>query len=341
MYQLIRSLLFLLDGECAHTLTLKTIKCLHALHLSFLFKQSIPQKPVSCMGITFPNPVGLSAGIDRDAEYADALAELGAGFIELGGVTPIAQAGNPKPRLFRLKEHRALINRMGFYGCGLERFVKNIKNIKSDIIKGVNIAKNKATPLENAVDDYLVCVHALYPFVDYITINVSSPNTPGLRDLQQGDYMRSMLTTLKAAQASLENEHGKHVPFVIKLSPDLTEAEVEEIAPILVETKIEGLIVGNTSLSREGVERHSVSKEQGGLSGAPIAERTTKLLAHFNRLLGGKVTLIGMGGIMDVDSAQEKFNNGANLVQVYTGLIYKGPSLIKEIVEGVNNENNR
>ena len=330
LYKFMRAGLFLLPPEIAHTLSL------HALRVLAFFHKTRLTKPVTVMGLTFQNPVGLAAGLDKNAEYVDALAALGFGFIEVGTVTPKPQAGNSKPRLFRLPKYRALINRMGFNGCGIDTFVENLKKIKSDVVVGVNIGKNALTPIENALNDYLVCFARVYPYADYVTVNVSSPNTAGLRELQHGEYLQHLLRGLKHKQVALQHEYDRYVPLVVKLAPDLTDSEIAEIAPILLGNHIDGLIVGNTSLSRIGVLDDPHTQEPGGLSGAPIRELALHVQTQFYKALGDKVTIIGVGGIFSGEDAMEKFSHGARLVQLYTGFIYEGPSLITDINRQIN-----
>lgn len=335
MYRLLRGILFLLPAEVAHTLTLKLLGVLHSCQF---LKKKVYTKPVTCMGIEFPNPVGLAAGLDRNADYIDALACFGFGFVEVGGVTPKPQPGNPKSRLFRLKEKRAIINRMGFNSKGLDVVVENLKKVKSDIIIGVNIGKNMATPLEDALDDYLICLERLYPHVHYIVINLSSPNTPGLRELQHGEYLHSILQSLKKRQAELHAEYKRYVPLVMKVAPDLSHDEIHSMSKILLQNRMDGLIVSNTSLARDEVAGVEHADEKGGLSGAPIFKQSTAVLTQFHSLLQDAMPLIGLGGIMSASDARQKFKCGASLVQIYTGFIYEGPSLIKDIVYSENKQ---
>ncbi|WP_083234090.1 quinone-dependent dihydroorotate dehydrogenase [Candidatus Marithrix sp. Canyon 246] len=321
------NLLFLLPPETAHSLALNTLKFLH----KFKFKKKIPYKPCTVMGLDFPNPVGLAAGLDKNAEYIDCLAGLGFGFIEVGTVTPEAQPGNPKPRLFRLRKNQAIINRMGFNNHGIDRLLKNVKAARFNGILGINIGKNFNTPIEEAIDDYLIGLEKAYPFADYITVNISSPNTPGLRQLQQADQLDSMLKALKEAQQELASKHNKYVPLVVKIAPDLTEEEVKDIANTLLASKIDGVIATNTTLSRDNLIRETHINKTGGLSGAPLFTNSTNIIKQLNAILKGKIPIIAVGGIMTAADAEAKLEAGASLVQIYTGLIYKGPELIDEI----------
>ncbi len=324
----LRFLLFTLPPETAHSLTLNTLKFLH----KFKFNKKNPYKPITVMGLDFPNPVGLAAGLDKNAEYIDCLAGLGFGFIEVGTVTPEAQPGNPKPRLFRLRKNQAIINRMGFNNYGIDRLLKNVKAARRfKGILGINIGKNFNTPIEEAIDDYLIGLEKAYPFADYVTVNISSPNTPGLRQLQQADQLDSMLKALKQAQQELASNYNKYVPLVVKIAPDLTEEEVKDIAKTLLTSKIDGVIATNTTLSRDNLISEAYIKETGGLSGAPLLTNSTNIIKQLNAILKGKIPIIAVGGIMSAEDAEAKLQAGASLVQIYTGLIYKGPKLIHEI----------
>ncbi|MEM9243791.1 MAG: quinone-dependent dihydroorotate dehydrogenase [Pseudomonadota bacterium] len=332
MYNLIRKLLFCFEPERSHQLALAALAFFHRCRLIGLFNRKIPDCPRQVMGLNFANPVGLAAGLDKDAEHITALASLGFGFIEVGTVTPKPQDGHPKPRLFRLPSAQALINRMGFNGKGLAYVLKKISAYKGDTILGVNIGKNKVTPLDRAVDDYLICLEAVYPHADYVTINISSPNTQSLRDLQQAHYLDELLRTLKTRQNDLAQKHQRYVPLVVKLSPDLTEPEVIEIADILLRHHIDGVIVGNSTKARDGVAHLPQAREQGGLSGRPLLHQSTQVLKQLSMRLQSKIPIIGLGGIMSANDAMKKFVAGADLVQLYTGFIYQGPPLIADIV---------
>ncbi len=300
-----------------------------------LMRQQVAAKPVTCMGIEFPNPVGLAAGLDKNGAYIDALAALGFGFIEIGTITPRPQAGNPHPRLFRLPQAKAIINRMGFNNDGVDKLIENVKAAKFKGVLGINIGKNADTPVEKAVDDYLICLEKVYNYASYITVNISSPNTKNLRSLQSGDALTELLQTLKQRQLALAEEHQHYVPLVLKVAPDLEPSDIEFIAQQLLQFKIDGLIVTNTTLSREGVENLPHGDEAGGLSGAPVFEKSTACLAAFAKILEGKIPLIGVGGILSGEQAVAKRNAGATLVQVYSGLVYTGPELVKGCVDAL------
>lgn len=334
MYSLIRPLLFKLDPETAHNISLKSLDIANHLHISRFFAPNIPSCPVKLMGLDIKNPVGLAAGLDKNADHIDALASLGFGFIEVGTVTPKPQAGNPQPRLFRLPEHEAIINRMGFNNEGIDYLINNVKRSKYRGILGINIGKNKDTPNEKAVDDYLICLEKAYPYASYITVNLSSPNTPGLRDLQFGEPLKQLLATLKARQSELASEHGRYVPIAIKVAPDMAEDDIDDVAGSLIEFKIDGLIATNTTISRDAVSHHRLAAETGGLSGAPVTELSTHTIAAFKQRLDGKVPIIGVGGILDTKTAKDKVEAGADVLQVYSGFIYKGPQLIADAIRG-------
>jgi len=330
LYSLARPLLFSLAPERAHELTLSLLKSSHKMGL---MRQNVAAKPVTCMGIEFPNPVGLAAGLDKNGAYIDALAGQGFGFIEIGTITPRPQAGNPHPRLFRLPQAKAIINRMGFNNDGVDQLVENVKAAKFKGILGINIGKNADTPVEKAVDDYLICLEKVYNYASYITVNISSPNTKNLRSLQSGDALTELLETLKNRQLELAQEYQHYVPLVLKVAPDLDNSDIAFIAKQLLQFKIDGLIVTNTTLSREGVEGLEHAEEAGGLSGAPVFEKSTACLAAFAAVLKGQIPLIGVGGILSGADAAAKKQAGASLVQVYSGLIYTGPTLVKDCVE--------
>jgi dihydroorotate dehydrogenase len=333
LYSLARPLLFSLAPERAHELTLSLLKSAHRMGM---MRQNVASKPVTCMGIEFPNPVGLAAGLDKNGAYIDALAGLGFGFIEIGTITPRPQSGNPHPRLFRLPEAKAIINRMGFNNDGVDKLIENVKAAKFKGILGINIGKNADTPVENAVDDYLICLEKVYNYASYITVNISSPNTKNLRSLQSGDALTELLQTLKKRQLELAEEYQHYVPLVLKVAPDLTDEDIQFIAKQLIQFKIDGLIVTNTTLSREGVENLKYGNEVGGLSGAPVFEKSTACLAAFAKVLKGQIPLIGVGGILSGEQAIAKQQAGASLVQIYSGLIYTGPALIKDCIDALN-----
>lgn len=322
-YGLARPFLFSLDPETAHRLTLGLA--------GFLPYPAVPACPVKAMGLEFPNPVGLAAGLDKDAAHIDALARLGFGFIEVGTVTPRPQPGNPRPRLFRIPEREAIINRFGFNNVGVDAFLENVARTRWRGVLGINIGRNADTPPERAIDDYELCLQKVYPAASYVTINVSSPNTAGLRSLQEKDSLENLLARLSAARESLADKHGKRVPLVLKVSPDLDENSIRDIATAVQQHRLEGVIATNTSLSREGVEGLPHADEAGGLSGAPIRTQATRVLKEFSSRLP-QTTLIGAGGILSGADAAEKRAAGATLVQLYTGLIYRGPRLVAECV---------
>lgn len=332
LYSLARPLLFSMAPERAHDLTLSLLKSAHKMGF---IRQKIDAKPVTCMGIEFPNPVGLAAGLDKNGAYIDALAALGFGFIEIGTITPRPQAGNPQPRLFRIPEAKAIINRMGFNNDGVDQLVENVKASKFKGILGINIGKNADTPVENAVDDYLICLEKVYNYASYITVNISSPNTKNLRSLQSGDALTELLDTLKQRQLELAEQYHHYVPLVLKVAPDLSLEDIEFIAAQLITFKIDGLIVTNTTLSRDGVENLAFGNEAGGLSGAPVFEKSTACLRQFAEVLNGQIPLIGVGGITQGEHAVAKIEAGATLVQIYSGLIYTGPELVKQCVSAI------
>lgn len=332
MYSIVRPLLFKLEAEQAHSVALS------ALHYApkCLFKQH-QGRTVKAMGITFPHQVGLAAGLDKNGEHLDALAKLGFSFIELGTVTPKPQVGNTKPRLFRLPDAKAIINRMGFNNQGVDALVAHVKKSNYKGVLGINIGKNKDTSLNKAVDDYLYCLGKVYEHASYITINISSPNTPDLRQLQQGEYFAQLLAQLQVEQHKLTDKFQRHVPLVVKVSPDESEETLKEMTEVILKCGIEGVIATNTTCSRDGVKELPKSEEQGGLSGKPLMELSTHCLNLLKRYLGPEITLIGVGGIDNCDNAQKKIDAGASLIQIYTGLIYKGPNLVHELVTGLNN----
>ncbi|WP_089605518.1 quinone-dependent dihydroorotate dehydrogenase [Acinetobacter piscicola] len=332
LYSLARPLLFSLAPERAHELTLSMLKSAHKMGV---IRHPVIAKPVTCMGIEFPNPVGLAAGLDKNGAYIDALAALGFGFIEIGTITPKPQEGNPKPRLFRIPQAKAIINRMGFNNDGVDQLVENVKASKFKGILGINIGKNASTDVDDAVSDYLICLEKVYNYASYITVNISSPNTKNLRSLQSGHALTELLETLKKRQLELAEEHQHYVPLVLKVAPDLEQSDIQFIASQLIQFKIDGLIVTNTTLSREGVEGLAFGEEAGGLSGAPVFEKSTACLAEFSKQLKGEVPLIGVGGILAGEHAVAKQQAGATLVQIYSGMIYTGPTLIQDCVNAM------
>lgn len=335
LYLLFRPLLFSLDPETAHAVTLKLLDITYISGLARFIYPVPEDRPVQVMGLKFKNPVGLAAGLDKNGDHIDALAALGFGFVEIGTVTPRPQPGNPKPRLFRLPEHQAIINRMGFNNAGLDHLLTQLKHSRYNGVLGINIGKNFDTPIANAVDDYLIGLRTAYPFADYITINISSPNTLNLRQLQQGDEIKNLMAQLKEEQLKLQREHGKYVPLVLKIAPDLTEDEISRIAGLLLEYAIDGVIATNTTIARDMIADHPLAREAGGLSGAPVNEKSTSVVRGLAAELNGKIPIIAAGGIFSAEDAQEKLAAGASLVQIYSGLIYRGPELIKDIIQGL------
>ncbi len=329
LYSLARPFLFALDPETAHKVALQFSG------LAGLFTPRPPPCPVKAMGIEFPNPVGLAAGLDKQAEHVAALSAMGFGFLELGGVTPRPQLGNPPPRLFRIPEARALINRFGLNSVGVEAFVANLSRFRKSCVVGVNIGKNKATPNENAADDYVQCLAALYPHVDYISLNVSSPNTAGLRDLQDADTLAALLLKVRNEREKLREKHGRHVALALKIAPDLEDAAIRSIADIVRREGMDGVIATNTTVARADVEQYPNGVQTGGLSGAPLRERATRVIRTLATALAGEIPIIGVGGILSGADAIEKLDAGATLVQVYTGLIYRGPELVTECIESI------
>lgn len=333
MYKLIRKWLFSKDAEWSHDFTLKLLRRYARTPLAMFWRQQVPAKPVTVMGIEFPNAVGLAAGLDKNAECIEAFAQMGFGFIEVGTVTPRPQPGNPLPRMFRIPEREALINRMGFNNKGVDYLVEQVQKAKFDGVLGINIGKNKDTPEENAVDDYLVCMRKVYAYASYITVNISSPNTPGLRNLQHGDALVSLLQQLKQLQQELADSHGRYVPLVVKIAPDLSDAEIVQMAEALLTAEIDGVIATNTTLNRDAVQGLQHAGEAGGLSGAILHEASTHVVQELAKVLNGRIPIIAVGGINSAARAQQKIAAGASLVQVYTGFIYHGPGLVKEVVE--------
>jgi dihydroorotate dehydrogenase len=340
LYPLARRLLFSLDAESAHHATLSGMKATHALGLLRLLSgeccRPAPENPVRVMGLDFPNRVGLAAGLDKKGEAVAAFGSLGFGHVEIGTVTPRPQPGNEKPRLFRLREHEAIINRMGFNNPGIEGMLRNLERSRKGFagVLGINIGKNFDTPNEEYLGDYLACFEGAYGAADYITANLSSPNTKGLRDLQSAETCRELITRLQEKREELKAEPGaRHVPIVIKIAPDLEDDAVRSLAPVFSETGIDGVITTNTTIDRESVSGHPLSGEAGGLSGAPLTEKATEILALLRSEMDDSIPIIGSGGVMSAEDARAKFDAGAALVQVYTGLIYRGPSLVREIAE--------
>jgi len=332
-YPLARPFLFGLDPEHAHEVTLAALAAVQRTPLLALIEQPRIRDPVSIAGLVFPNRIGLAAGLDKNGRCIDAFGAMGFGFVEVGTVTPLAQPGNPKPRLFRIPEARVLINRLGFNNDGLAAFVANVGRARFRSrggILGLNIGKNAATPIERAADDYLVCLAGVYPHADYVTVNISSPNTQNLRTLQADAALDALLATLCRRRDELAAEHGRKVPMFLKIAPDLDAAQVEAIAATVARHPVDGIVATNTTLSRDGVAGHAHGEESGGLSGAPLASRSNRVIAGLRAALGPRYPLIGVGGVMSGADARAKREAGADLVQIYTGLIYKGPGLVTE-----------
>ena len=335
LYRAVRPLLFALDPETAHCLSLASLDALTRLGAASFVVSAPPGIPVRAMGLDFPNPVGLAAGLDKDGEHIDGLAAFGFGFLEVGAVTPRPQPGNPRPRLFRLPEAEALINRLGFNNGGVEALVENIRRSRYRGILGVNVGRNFDTPNDRAVEDYVLCLRRVYPHASFVTANISSPNTQDLRALQRADGLDGLLVALTAERDRLASQHGKRVPLAVKVAPDLDEAGIEAIADRVAARGIDAVIATNTTVSREGVEHLPASREQGGLSGAPLKARATAVVARLRRALPASVAIIGVGGIASAADAREKLDAGASLVQLYTALVYRGPELVGEIVRGL------
>ena len=335
MYALARPFLFCLDAERAHDLGLTAIETAYRTGFNPLLAAKPAPMPVELFGLRFDNPVGLAAGLDKNGAHIDALSALGFGFIEVGTTTPRPQPGNPKPRMFRLPESEGVINRLGFNNGGVDALVRNAERAKFGGVLGINIGRNKDTPNESAVDDYLHCLERVYARASYVTINISSPNTQGLRDLQEEETLRRFIGTLRDAQERLASKHGKRKPMLLKIAPDLTEAELDAIADVVAESGIDGLICTNTTIDRTPVAGQRHAEESGGLSGKPLFAKSTAVLSGMARRMGGRVPLVGVGGIVAGADAAAKIDAGASLVQFYTGMVYRGPALIGECVEAL------
>ncbi|MSE14783.1 quinone-dependent dihydroorotate dehydrogenase [Pantoea agglomerans] len=331
-YPIVRPALFKLDPERAHELTFQQLRFMNGTPLEMFYRQNLPSRPVTCMGLTFKNALGLAAGLDKNAECIDAFAAMGFGFVEVGTVTPRAQAGNDKPRMFRLVEAGGIINRMGFNNLGVDHLVENVKKAPFNGVLGINIGKNKDTPVEQGKDDYLICMEKVYAHAGYIAINISSPNTPGLRSLQYGEALDDLLSSIKQKQKELEQRHLKYVPLAVKIAPDLSEEELIQVADSLIRHQIDGVIASNTTLDRSLVSGLKHAEEAGGLSGRPVQSRSTAVIQRLSQELQGRLPIIGVGGIDSLTAAREKIAAGATLVQIYSGFIYQGPGLIKDIV---------
>jgi len=331
MYKIIRIFLFIFNPEFAHHLAMKSLKIANHLGLLSLTIKKYQCKPRLIMGLKFDNPVGLAAGLDKNAQYIDCLSKLGFGFIEVGTVTPKPQPGNPKPRSFRLTNEEGIINRFGFNNDGIDKVIENIKKSEFKGILGINIGKNFDTPISKATKDYLICFRKSYLFASYIVLNVSSPNTKNLRKLQEGENLEELLKTIKAEQKVLHKKYNKYVPFLLKISPDNTKSQLSIICSLLIKYKIDGVIATNTTLSRSEVEKSPRRNESGGLSGAPLRTSSLKTLKILKLSLKGRIPIIGVGGVMSGKDGKEKVDNGAELIQIYSGLIFKGHKLIYEL----------
>ena len=334
-YKIARSLLFKLDAEKAHDVSINGLRALQSLGLTPLLEPNLKNNPINIMGLNFPNRIGLAAGLDKSGQCINGFGSMGFGFVEVGTITPRPQSGNPKPRLFRLKEHNAIINRMGFNNPGIENAIDNI--IKSSKgysgIVGVNIGKNKITPNAEALDDYMKGLRSFYNIADYIAVNVSSPNTSGLRELQSPEYARKLISPLMKERDLLSHQYEKIVPIAVKLDPDMQRDQIMALAELFLELKIDAVIATNTTVSRNKVQDHNLSQELGGLSGKPLHSQSNDAIHNFKNSLNDEIPIIGVGGILSKKDAEEKIEAGAKLLQIYTGLIYKGPALIRELVE--------
>ncbi len=335
MFSLAQKILFALDPEVSHELALDAIGAAERLNLSRFITENRVESAVEVMGLKFPNRVGLAAGLDKNADYFNGLGQLGFGFIEVGTITPRAQHGNPKPRLFRLPEAEAIINRLGFNNKGIDHLIESVKHRRFEGVLGINIGKNRDTPVEKAVDDYVCCFNRAYEYADYITVNLSSPNTPGLRDLQFGEALERLLGTLKSAQKANEQKYGRYVPIAVKIAPDMEPDEVEQLAEALLTNEMDGVIATNTTVDRDKVEHLKFGDEMGGLSGAPVFEKSTNMIRLLSKALDGQLPIIGVGGILSGEDAKAKIEAGASLVQIYSGFIYRGPKLIREAAEAL------
>ncbi|MCG1054818.1 quinone-dependent dihydroorotate dehydrogenase [Mycetohabitans sp. B5] len=340
LYPLARARLFRMDAEDAHHLTLRLLGAAARAGIARCLAPHAPDAPRTVMGLTFHNPVGLAAGLDKDGACIDGLAALGFGFIEVGTVTPRPQPGNPRPRLFRLPQADALINRMGFNNHGVDAFVANVRAARYRGVLGLNIGKNADTPIERAVDDYLYCLERVYPFASYVAVNISSPNTKNLRQLQAADELDALLGALKDKQQRLADLHGKQVPLALKIAPDLDDEQIKSIADTLLRHRIDGVIATNTTLSRTAVQGLRHGDEAGGLSGRPVFDSSNRVIQQLHTQLGDAVPIIGVGGIFSGEDANAKLAAGASLVQLYTGLIYRGPTLVAECVRATAGHRN-
>ncbi|MET0548298.1 MAG: quinone-dependent dihydroorotate dehydrogenase [Xanthomonas sp.] len=336
MYSLARPFLFGLDAEHAHGFGLKALELAYRTGTSPLLARKIEPLPTKAFGLTFPNPVGLAAGMDKNGAHIDALLALGFGFIEIGTITPRAQPGNPKPRMFRLPQHKAVINRLGFNNLGVDALVANVERAqRRSGLLGINIGRNKDTSNERAASDYLYCLERVYPLADYITVNISSPNTAGLRELQEEQALRQLVGALRESQEELGAQHGKRVPMLVKIAPDLSDEDIDAVARVLRDLSVDGVIATNTTVSRITVQDHRLAHETGGLSGAPLMNQSTMVMRKLRTRLPDSIPVIGVGGILSGADAVAKMSAGATLVQCYTGLVYRGPELVGECVDAI------
>ncbi len=334
-YPLARHFLFKLDPEVAHELSIHQLAWMGGTPFELFFRNKLPSRPVEVMGLKFDNPVGLAAGLDKDGDAIDAFGAMGFGFIEVGTVTPRPQPGNDKPRIFRVIPAQGIINRMGFNNKGVDNLIENVKKSHYKGILGINIGKNKDTPIENGKDDYLICMDKVYPYAGYIAVNISSPNTPNLRQLQYGEALDELLKVLKERQKELAEQHKKYVPLAVKIAPDLTSDELKQVAESLLKYNIDGVIATNTTLDRELIHDMPHAAETGGLSGRPLQNKSTEIIRQLHEYLKGQIPIIGVGGIDSAMAAREKMQAGAELVQIYSGFIYHGPDLVKNIVNNI------
>ena len=334
-YPLARHFLFKLDPEVAHELSIHQLAWMGGTPFELFFRNKLPSRPVEVMGLKFDNPVGLAAGLDKDGDAIDAFGAMGFGFIEVGTVTPRPQPGNDKPRIFRVIPAQGIINRMGFNNKGVDNLIENVKKSHYKGILGINIGKNKDTPIENGKDDYLICMDKVYAYAGYIAVNISSPNTPNLRQLQYGEALDDLLKALNERQKELEAKHNKYVPVAVKIAPDLSQEELKQVAESLLRYGIDGVIATNTTLDRELIHDMPHAAETGGLSGRPLQNKSTEIIRSLHEYLKGQIPIIGVGGIDSAMAAREKMQAGAQLVQIYSGFIYHGPDLVKNIVNNI------
>lgn len=334
-YPLVRHFLFKLDPEVVHELTIHQLAWMGGTPFEMFFRNKLPSRPIEVMGLKFDNPVGLAAGLDKDGDAIDAFGAMGFGFIEVGTVTPRPQSGNDKPRIFRVIPAQGIINRMGFNNKGVDNLIENVKKSHYKGILGINIGKNKDTPIENGKDDYLICMDKVYDHAGYIAVNISSPNTPNLRQLQYGDAFDDLLNSLKERQKELAEKHKKYIPLAVKIAPDLSPEELKQVAEALLRHKIDGVIATNTTLDREMIHDMPHAAETGGLSGRPLQNKSTEIIRQLHEYLKGQIPIIGVGGIDSAMAAREKMQAGAELVQIYSGFIYNGPDLVKNIVNNI------